>query len=112
MEDLIEINPKVMVGKPVIKGTRITVELILEKIAAGDNFEAILSEHPHLSREKVASAVRFAKEAVRKDFPPSTENHRLLDSLNESYKDAITKDETGRLRSMKNKAVDILDEWK
>ena len=48
IEQFIEINPKVMMGKPVIKNTRITVELILEKLAVGESFEGILEEHPRL----------------------------------------------------------------
>lgn len=111
MENLIEINPKIMVGKPVIKGTRITVEHILEKIAAGQSFESILSDHPHLSHEEVASAVRFALEQVRKEFPPYTENQRLLDSLNEAYGESDPEDEK-LIKAMKMKVVKILDEWK
>lgn len=42
---LIESNPKVMMGKPVIKGTRLTVELILEKLAAGETFEQLLDAY-------------------------------------------------------------------
>jgi len=101
-----------MVGKPVIKGTRITVELILEKLAAGEDFESILAQYPHLSHEKVASAVRFALQTLQHDFPPHTQNQRLLDSVNEAYKDEISPKETEQLRLMKNKAVEILDEWK
>jgi uncharacterized protein (DUF433 family) len=64
-EDYIEINPKKMVGKPVIKGTRITVELILEKLAAGENVEAILEDYPSLSREAISAALQFAAENLR-----------------------------------------------
>ena len=53
MENLIESNPKIMFGKPVIKGTRITVELILEKLASGETVDAILLSYPHLSREQI-----------------------------------------------------------
>ena len=101
-----------MVGKPVIKGTRITVELILEKLAAGESFETILSEYPHLSRAEVASAVRFAIQTVRHDYPPHTENQRLLDSVNEAYAGAISPNENEQLRLMRNKATDVLDEWR
>ena len=48
LEKFIEINPQIMMGKPVIKGTRITIELILEKLAAEDTIEDILAEHPRL----------------------------------------------------------------
>ncbi len=60
-------NPKVMMGKPVVAGTRITVELILEKLAAGETIEQILEAHPHLTREAVLAALAFAKEALRAD---------------------------------------------
>lgn len=54
--ELIESNPKIMFGKPVIKGTRITVELILEKLAAGETVEEILTSYPHLRREQISAA--------------------------------------------------------
>ena len=60
-------DPKVMMGKPVIAGTRITVELILEKLAAGESVEQILDAHPRLTREAVQAALSFAKEALRAD---------------------------------------------
>lgn len=47
-------------GKPVVAGTRITVELILEKLAAGETVEQILDAHPRLTRESVLVAIRFA----------------------------------------------------
>ena len=60
-------DPKVMLGKPVIAGTRITVELILEKLAAGDTIEEILEAHPHLTEEAIRAAIAFAAEALRAD---------------------------------------------
>jgi uncharacterized protein (DUF433 family) len=63
--EIIEINPKVMMGKPVIRGTRITVELILEKLSNGEGFEAILSEHPRLRREHILAALAFAAGSLR-----------------------------------------------
>lgn len=62
---LIVSNPKVMMGKPVIRGTRITVELILEKFAAGQTGEQILLAHPHITREGVRAALAFAAEALQ-----------------------------------------------
>ena len=47
--DLIKTDPNVMMGKPVVAGTRITVELILEKLAAGETMEDVLAAHPALS---------------------------------------------------------------
>jgi uncharacterized protein (DUF433 family) len=52
-------DPDIMMGKPVIRGTRITVELILKKIAAGHSIEQILEEYPHLTREGVVAAIAF-----------------------------------------------------
>ncbi len=57
---LIQSNPKIMMGKPVVAGTRITVELILEKLAAGETFEQLLDEYPTLTRDSVDAALNFA----------------------------------------------------
>jgi uncharacterized protein (DUF433 family) len=54
---LIRADPAVMMGKPVIAGTRITVELILEKLAAGESVEQILEAHPRLPREAIREAL-------------------------------------------------------
>jgi uncharacterized protein (DUF433 family) len=51
----------------VIRGTRITVELILEKLAAGETMEQVLAAHPRLTREAIQAALRFAAEALRAD---------------------------------------------
>jgi len=60
-------NPSVMMGKPVIVGTRITVELILEKLAAGETVDDLLAAHPRLTREAIQAALAFAAEALRAD---------------------------------------------
>ncbi|MBI4287400.1 MAG: DUF433 domain-containing protein [Chloroflexi bacterium] len=67
-KELIVSDPTIMLGKPVIAGTRITVELILEKLAAGETEDQILEAHPHLTREGLRAAITFAKEALRADF--------------------------------------------
>ena len=64
---LIESNPKVMMGKPVIVGTRITVELILEKLAAGETPDQILAAHPRLSLAAISASLAFAADALRAD---------------------------------------------
>lgn len=61
----IEVNPKIMMGKPVIKGTRITVELILEKLSAGENEEDILMAHPHITKEDIKAALAFAAQSLK-----------------------------------------------
>jgi uncharacterized protein (DUF433 family) len=65
--NLINSHPSVMMGKPIITGTRITVELILEKLAAGETVEQILEAHPRLTEEAVRAALAFAAEALRAD---------------------------------------------
>lgn len=57
---LIHADPSVMMGKPVIAGTRITVELILEKLAAGETVEQLLEAHPRLTRRAVLAALAYA----------------------------------------------------
>jgi uncharacterized protein (DUF433 family) len=64
-EPLIVSDPKVMMGKPVIAGTRITVDLILEKLGNGESIEAVLEAHPRLTREAVLAALRFAAQVLR-----------------------------------------------
>jgi len=66
-DNLIVSDPKVMMGKPVIKGTRITVEMILEKLAAGETPEQILEAHPRLVHDSILAALAFASEALRAD---------------------------------------------
>lgn len=56
----IELNPDVMGGKPVIRGTRIPVETILRKLGAGMGFEAILADHPRLTHDDIHAAQAFA----------------------------------------------------
>lgn len=65
--DFIKSDPSIMMGKPVIKGTRITVELILEKLAAGETIEQILEEHPSLTREAIYATLAFAVEVLKSD---------------------------------------------
>ena len=66
-KNLIVSTPAVMMGKPVITGTRITVELVLERLAAGETVEQILEAHPRLTREAIQAALTFAAEALRAD---------------------------------------------
>lgn len=64
---LIESDPTIMMGKPVIAGTRITVELILEKLAAGESYEQLLEEHPQLTQESILAALDFAVKILSSD---------------------------------------------
>ncbi|MDZ4064739.1 MAG: DUF433 domain-containing protein, partial [Coriobacteriia bacterium] len=56
-----------MMGKPVVEGTRITVEQILEDLGAGETIEQILEAHPRLTREGILAAVRFGAKALKAD---------------------------------------------
>ncbi len=67
VEKLIQSNPSVMMGKPVIAGTRITVEHILEKLAAGETVEQILDAHPRLTKDAIQAALDFAAKALKAD---------------------------------------------
>lgn len=57
-------NPKVMLGKPVIKNTRITVELILRKIGGGFSFEEIIEMYPHITREDILACVNYTVSVI------------------------------------------------
>lgn len=65
---LIKSDPAVMMGKPVIAGTRVTVELVLEKLAAGESIEEIVEAHPRVTREGVLAAIDFAGKVLRTDI--------------------------------------------
>ena len=56
----IQIDPLIMGGKPVIRGTRIPVETLLRKLGAGMTFEAVLADHPRLTRDDILAAQAFA----------------------------------------------------
>ncbi len=58
--DRIEINPNVMLGKPVIRGTRITVELILRKLSEGATFADLLDAYPRLTPDDIQAAIGYA----------------------------------------------------
>ena len=60
-------QPQIMMGKPVIAGTRITVENILEQLAGGRSIDQILEAYPHITYEDVQAAILYAAESVRID---------------------------------------------
>jgi len=63
----IEINPDIMFGKPVIRGTRITVEHILHKLAGGMTPEEIVNDHPHLKPGDISAAQEFAADYLAQE---------------------------------------------
>ena len=62
--DRIDIDPAIMMGKPVIRGTRITVELILRKLAEGASEIELLQDDPHLTRDDIRAAVAYGAASV------------------------------------------------
>jgi uncharacterized protein (DUF433 family) len=72
---LIEANPRIMMGKPVISGTRITVECVLERLGAGETVDQIIAEHPRLTRLAVLAAIEFGAKALRADVVYPVSDH-------------------------------------
>lgn len=73
--DRIEIDPKIMLGKPVIRGTRITVELILRKLSEGAREAELLDAYPRLTRQDIHAAMRYAADTLAHEeiaIAPST----------------------------------------
>ena len=58
-------NPGILGGKPIIKGTRISVELVLGFLASGMDIEEILDEYPHLKKEDIFAAIDYAAKALK-----------------------------------------------
>lgn len=63
--DRIEINPKILLGKPVFKGTRIPVYVILDLLAEGESIQAITNYYPDLTEEDVKAAIQFASDTAK-----------------------------------------------
>ena len=62
--DRIELNPKVCNGKPVIKGTRIPISVILEQIAEGESWDTLLAGYPELEREDIQATLLYARASI------------------------------------------------
>jgi len=67
-EDRVVVDPRIMGGKPVIKGTRIPVYFILELLSNGWSIDNILREYPHLAREDVLAALKYAARVLREEI--------------------------------------------
>lgn len=65
--DRIMIDPKVMMGKPVIKGTRVSVELILKKLSQHLSPQEILEDYPHLTLDDIKAAVAYAATSIKNE---------------------------------------------
>ena len=67
MEARVDMNPRVLGGKPVIRGTRVPVEIIVRKLAEGASVAEILGDFPRLTEEDVRAALRFAADTLSAD---------------------------------------------
>ncbi len=65
--DNIETNPNILYGKPVIKGTRISVELVLERMSDGQNFQEIIQNYPDLKEDDLFACLAYAASMIRND---------------------------------------------
>ena len=63
----IESKPTVLYGKPIIKNTRVPVDLLLEKLSKGENIETLLKAYPHLEKEHIYAALAFAAEKIKNE---------------------------------------------
>ena len=66
-EDRIEVNPNVLLGKPVVKGTRLSVELVIDSLAQGWSDEEILGNYPQLSSEDIHACLAYAGNRLRSE---------------------------------------------
>ncbi|MEJ2389144.1 MAG: DUF433 domain-containing protein [Chromatiaceae bacterium] len=66
-KDRIAVDPDILVGKPVVRGTRISVELLMDRLGDGWTMEQILESYPRLTRDDVLAAIRFVTEVLREE---------------------------------------------
>ena len=67
LTDRIVVDPKILTGKPVVRGTRISVELVVELLAAGWSHEQILASYPHLAEEDIRACLAYAGELLQEE---------------------------------------------
>jgi len=61
-------DPNILNGKPILKGTRISVDFILQLVASGANIDSIMQNYPHLNREAIVEALLYAGEVVKNEL--------------------------------------------
>jgi uncharacterized protein (DUF433 family) len=66
-EERIELNPEILVGKPVVKGTRISVEFVIELMADGWSEATILDQYPHLTRDDILACLNYASQRLQSE---------------------------------------------
>lgn len=67
-QQYISADPKILFGKPAIKGTRISVDLILEKLSYGETIEQLLESYPHINREQILACLGYASDSMRSEI--------------------------------------------
>ncbi|MBI1972517.1 DUF433 domain-containing protein [Candidatus Woesearchaeota archaeon] len=67
MVEKVIIDEKILAGKPIIKGTRISVEFVLELLSSGMSVQEILQEYPHLKKEDILAALAYATKVLKKE---------------------------------------------
>ena len=119
MDSLIELNPQICNGRPVVRGTRISVETVLTYLCAGDSVEDVLAAHPRLTRQSILACLdyarRLAAERVREGFEvaivgaPNAGKSTLLNRLAQREVALVTVEVRGRLAGRAEAvAVDFL----
>ncbi len=78
-------DPAILVGKPVIKGTRISVELVLGRLANGWTFEQVLEFYPHISREDILAVLACAAERLHEEGTPTVREANEIEALFRSF---------------------------
>ncbi len=66
-KDLIAIDPKIMFGKPTIKGTRVPVDIIIEKLSRGEAIEYLLTAYPQIKKEHIYACLAYATDLIRNE---------------------------------------------
>ncbi|MEO8148511.1 MAG: DUF433 domain-containing protein [Bacteroidia bacterium] len=66
-QQYITADPKILYGKPAIKGTRISVDLVLEKLSYGETIEQLLESYPHINREQILACLSYASDSMRSE---------------------------------------------
>ena len=66
--NIIERNPDILLGKPIIKGTRISVELIVRKLSEGQSVEQLMESYPHLNKKHISGALAYAADMIANEY--------------------------------------------
>jgi uncharacterized protein (DUF433 family) len=66
-KEYITSNPKILYGKPAIKGTRISIDLILEKLSKGETIDQVLESYPHINKESILACLSYASETQKNE---------------------------------------------